>query len=393
MKIGHYVPYVANRKGYERNVSGHVQSPLRGIQALRDAGHEVHLITNPIPEGYTLPHCMPDGVPLHFVEDARVRKTIYEKDSEQKSGIKATRLWRQAVQIRGTANRLGLDVMHFHGFNRVAYLAGGLSMLGMRAPAVLTIMGANFPESAPAWMTRPLWRRIGAIVTATDYVRDRCREHGIEARVVRHGVIRDLKAEHGAAPIGPRCRILFWRDPSPENGADLVMRAYEELAPKHPDVIFTMAVRPSFHEVEGLDALAERHSNVEVHRFPYPEGVTLPRLVLESFCVVMPMREMSIDPQLVVAETMAAGVPVIATRQRSNPELIEDGVNGALVPVGDYAATRDAVERMARDPGAAMVMGRRAAASIASRWNWDEYASEMTRVYEGVAKRRVSARA
>ena len=44
------------------------------------------------------------------------------------------------------------------------------------------------------------------------------------------------------------------------------------------------------------------------------------------------MRSLSIDPQLVIAESLAAGIPIVATQLRSNPEFITDGVNGRLVP-------------------------------------------------------------
>jgi len=52
-----------------------------------------------------------------------------------------------------------------------------------------------------------------------------------------------------------------------------------------------------------------------------------------------------------ILEAMASGVPVIATRTGGNPELLEDGISGALVPIGDrihlagvlhrYVVTRD----------------------------------------------------
>jgi len=54
-----------------------------------------------------------------------------------------------------------------------------------------------------------------------------------------------------------------------------------------------------------------------------------------------------------VLEAWAARVPVIATRCSGPAELIDDGRNGVLVPVGDAAALASAVEGLAADPARA----------------------------------------
>jgi L-malate glycosyltransferase len=51
----------------------------------------------------------------------------------------------------------------------------------------------------------------------------------------------------------------------------------------------------------------------------------------------------------VILESMAAGVPVIATNAGGNPELVKDGETGLLVPVGDEERLVQAMLRLARD--------------------------------------------
>lgn len=51
-----------------------------------------------------------------------------------------------------------------------------------------------------------------------------------------------------------------------------------------------------------------------------------------------------------VLEAMATGLPVVATRTGGNPEVVEDGVTGALVPVGDRQALARALEAYVADP-------------------------------------------
>ncbi len=48
----------------------------------------------------------------------------------------------------------------------------------------------------------------------------------------------------------------------------------------------------------------------------------------------------------VILESMAAGVPVVAARVGGNPELVQDGVTGCLVPSGDDSAFAEAVGKL-----------------------------------------------
>jgi glycosyltransferase involved in cell wall biosynthesis len=53
-----------------------------------------------------------------------------------------------------------------------------------------------------------------------------------------------------------------------------------------------------------------------------------------------------------ILEAMATGLPVVATRVGGNPELVEDGVTGTLVPPGDHEAIAASLLEYRRRPGA-----------------------------------------
>ena len=49
-------------------------------------------------------------------------------------------------------------------------------------------------------------------------------------------------------------------------------------------------------------------------------------------------------------EVSALGTPIVCTRIGGNPEVVEHGTNGFLVPLRDDAALRDAIARLLDDP-------------------------------------------
>ena len=52
----------------------------------------------------------------------------------------------------------------------------------------------------------------------------------------------------------------------------------------------------------------------------------------------------------VILESMAAGVPVVATAAGGTPELVKNGETGLLVPVGDESKLEDAIGLLVHDP-------------------------------------------
>jgi glycosyltransferase involved in cell wall biosynthesis len=63
-------------------------------------------------------------------------------------------------------------------------------------------------------------------------------------------------------------------------------------------------------------------------------------------------------------EALAVGVPVVSTAVGGVPELVRDGVNGLLVPIGDVDAVTGAVTRILRDEGLRTRLAGNARASV-----------------------------
>jgi glycosyltransferase involved in cell wall biosynthesis len=74
---------------------------------------------------------------------------------------------------------------------------------------------------------------------------------------------------------------------------------------------------------------------------------------------------------LVLIEAMAAGVPVVATNAPGIRDVVQNGVNGLLVPIGDPAALADAIERIVGDSDLRQRLIAEGLRTVRERYTWD----------------------
>ncbi|ASS63256.1 Putative glycosyltransferase EpsD [Bacillus velezensis] len=83
-----------------------------------------------------------------------------------------------------------------------------------------------------------------------------------------------------------------------------------------------------------------------------------------------------------VLEGMAAEKPAVAADNRGHREIIEDGVNGFLVPAGDSAAFADRIGKLYRSPGLRKAMGQKGRRT-AECFSETRTVKEMAHIYAG----------
>jgi len=89
----------------------------------------------------------------------------------------------------------------------------------------------------------------------------------------------------------------------------------------------------------------------------------------------------------VLLESMAGGLPVVATRVGGTPEAIQDGVNGLLVPPGDALALANAIGYVLAHPPLAARLGRAARQSAIARFSTEQMVSATEQLYESLLER------
>lgn len=111
-----------------------------------------------------------------------------------------------------------------------------------------------------------------------------------------------------------------------------------------------------------------------------------------AMCVVLPSvyRTMYGDetrvPELLgqtLLEGMACGAPVICTNVAGMPEIVENGVNGLVVPPNNPAALGQAIRWLADHPADAAEMGRGGRGRVLEKFTWPQVVARCLSIYQG----------
>lgn len=171
-------------------------------------------------------------------------------------------------------------------------------------------------------------------------------------------------------------------------GKDVVSQVMSELMLERPGLALTLfgvgmpaeAVRREF------DERVRSRVHVELSLTPRELAARLERFAVLLF----PTRYEGFG--IVVSEAMARGLAVVTTRTGAGADLIRDGQNGLIVPVGAPRETKSAVARLLDDDSFRLDVAR-AAVTLASDLTWSRAAEELVSTYRQTMARRVGVSA
>ncbi|MGA9598034.1 MAG: glycosyltransferase, partial [Acidimicrobiia bacterium] len=191
---------------------------------------------------------------------------------------------------------------------------------------------------------------------------------------------------------------LTWGLIGPGKGLESAIEAFAELRELRPAPRYLIAgathphVRESAGEAyrQSLIELTAALGLNDIVEFDdrYLDRVTLARLVRSADVVLLPYSSTEQVTSGVLAEAIAAGKPVIATRFPHAVELLT-GRAGMTTPHGDTIAMAKAVRFVLTDHEARSRMGREAR-RLADGWFWPTIGRKFTDLMTGMVEMRAS---
>src|SRR5207249_1734650 len=112
----------------------------------------------------------------------------------------------------------------------------------------------------------------------------------------------------------------------------------------------------------------------------------VPQIMREIDISVLPSLTESFSNTLL--ESMANGLPVVATNVGGNPEIVSDGINGLLVPPKDPAALSRAIVELLGNPELARRLGRAARQKVVNEYSVECLLRRTEDLYIGLLERR-----
>jgi len=173
-------------------------------------------------------------------------------------------------------------------------------------------------------------------------------------RIIPNGVSVEKYAPAVDSPKVPG-RVLFIGRAERRKGLAVLLRAFAQLRRRRPDATLTVAganrqqvidalrLHPARNgqgpgvDLTGVEPLGWVDDAEKVRRLGEAEVVCAPSLTAESFGIVL-------------AEAMAAGVPVVASDLPGYRAVLQDGACGRLVPPDEPGLLAVALEEVLADP-------------------------------------------
>ena len=274
-----------------------------------------------------------------------------------------------SLRLRREMRRLGCDRLQLNDF----YLLHGamLRLLGFRGRIVtfVRIDPARFGLAGRVWLAAARWSST-ELVAVSRFIQSRLGPR-FPARLV-YGQ-SSIVSPRAASP-SPGRLFLFVGNYIEGKGQDLAVEAFHRIATRYPAARLRfvggdmgLARNRLFRQrLERLAADGPAPGRIE---FQGPSTDLAPDYAAAFAALNFSASESFSNTCL---DASAAGLPLVATRCGGPEEIVDDGVSGFLVPVGDVAAMAERMAWLLDHPDRAAAMGAAGQALVATRFSSGE---------------------
>ncbi len=287
-------------------------------------------------------------------------------------------------------------IVHAHASTGASFVRKSLVLLLARAIGCRTIFhlhGGTFRQYAlersgvlmRRWIRHTL-ERSSLVIALSDNWAAFLRNFAPKARVAvvpnavpLPAVTVGAAGEAGGA--GTPGRILFLGRLEPAKGTAELLDAVALLAPRFPQLRLVMGGNG---DLDGFRRGAAARGIADRIALPgWLDAAARDAELARASVFCLPSHAEGLP--MAVLEAMAAGKAVVASSVGGIPELVQDGINGLLVPPHDAAALAAALARLLGDDGLRARLGAQARATVEAQYSTQAVCGLLAAIYNDLA--------
>jgi glycosyltransferase involved in cell wall biosynthesis len=345
---------------------GAAYASLAAARELVSMGHDVHFLTAGVPSGLL----------GEEVDGIRVHRVWAHRSGVHEAGLigAASFILSAAIRMRSLLREHHYDVCHYY-FGLPTGLLSIVPGAHRQLPYIVSLRGSDVPGYDPAlrflhralWpLTRHIWRDAFRVVANSRDLRRLAHTSApnVPIDVIANGAtVPDLNPPRSGASTG--VRVLTVSRLIPRKDLETLILALSQAS----DPSMTLDIAGEGPLAESLRALA-RSLNVEhrVRFHGYVDRVGLARL--RAAADIFVLTSVSESCSMALLESIAAGIPAIATRVGGTCELIEHGRTGLLVGAHDANELCAALTSLAGNAPLRRQFSEAGRALLIDRFSW-----------------------
>ena len=277
-----------------------------------------------------------------------------------------------------------IDIVHAHAAKDY-HLAAAAVKLASRGQLVLT-RHVLFPLKKS---NRYVLKGARRVIAVSEAVAESLRKNNVidhsKIVVVHNGVDTDRFTE--SAPGDLPMLVGTVGHLAPIKGQDVFVRAAALIRKRRNDVQFIVVGEDKSPEMRCRKSLESLITELGLNGIIEMTGWRddMPSLLSSLTLFVSAARSEPFG--LNIVEAMSAGLPIVATASEGASEIIDDGLNGKLVPVDDPEALAQAINDLLDDPVARTKLGRNAMVAAREHFSLARMAADTEKVYREVLSR------
>lgn len=332
-------------------------------------------------------------VERYILEAVRERGDRAEFISTYVEGGKARKL---AVAIRAYCSYLGCvsryDAVHVHMASRGSFARKKIfinTAFRRGIPVILHLHGSEFDiwfrfecSERKREEIRSIFKKCAKVIVLSEEWCDFLLEQkicGAEKISILHNAVC-IPAENQTDYA--RNQVLFLGRLGERKSPDTLLLAAPVVLQRFPQARFVFG---GDGDISKYEAIADMLGVLPSCRFVgWVTGDEKRKLFDESDIYCLPSKNEGMP--MSVLEAMAHGLAAIATPVGGVPQVIDDGVNGLLVSVGDAGQLAETLSFLMGNPDEKKRIGQEGRSRIEERFGMDSYIRRMMEIYEEVAR-------